>query len=238
MVAGTPRNPLEVCTMKVLILDAGPVINLSINGLLELFEKLSQLGDIKIVITEQVRKEIIDKPLGIPRFELGAIRAEKLMENKILILPESLGISKKEINAKTKEIQSRINNTFKAENKFINIVSEAESSCLALSLILTEKKIENIIAIDERTTRMLFEKPENLESLMSKKLHKRVYLANQDFRNIGKFRFIRSPELVYVAYKKGLTELKSKKALEALLYATKFKGSSVSYEEIKQIKKM
>ncbi|NCN98718.1 hypothetical protein COU62_02975 [Candidatus Pacearchaeota archaeon CG10_big_fil_rev_8_21_14_0_10_35_219] len=224
--------------MKVLILDAGPVINLSINGLLELFEKLSQLGDIKIVITEQVRKEIIDKPLGIPRFELGAIRAEKLMENKILILPESLGISKKEINAKTKEIQSRINNTFKAENKFINIVSEAESSCLALSLILTEKKIENIIAIDERTTRMLFEKPENLESLMSKKLHKRVYLANQDFRNIGKFRFIRSPELVYVAYKKGLTELKSKKALEALLYATKFKGSSVSYEEIKQIKKM
>ena len=160
------------------------------------------------------------------------------MENKILILPESLGISKKEINAKTKEIQSRINNTFKAENKFINIVSEAESSCLALSLILTEKKIENIIAIDERTTRMLFEKPENLESLMSKKLHKRVYLANQDFRNIGKFRFIRSPELVYVAYKKGLTELKSKKALEALLYATKFKGSSVSYEEIKQIKKM
>ena len=62
-------------------------------------------------------------------------------------------------------------------------------------------------------------------------------MVAQDFKIFSKYRFIRSTEMVYVAFKKGLISLNGKKALEALLYATKFKGSSVSYEEIDAIKK-
>jgi hypothetical protein len=55
----------------------------------------------------------------------------------------------------------------------------------------------------------------------------------------SKFKFIRSSELVYVAYKKGIINLgNNKKVLEALLYATKFKGSSISFEEINELKRL
>ena len=224
--------------MKILILDSGPIINFSMNGLLNLIEKLDSIPDIDIAITQEVKKEIVDHPINIPRFELGALKSQKLIENKILKLPRELNVSDEEIKKGTEKIMSLINTSLKSNGKYIKIVSDAECSCLALSKILTKKGIENMIAIDERTTRTLFEKPENLEKLMSKKLKRRIKLMNKDFLKFGKFRFIRSSELAYVSYKKGFTKLKSKKALEALIYATKYKGSSISYEEIKELKRL
>jgi hypothetical protein len=41
-----------------------------------------------------------------------------------------------------------------------------------------------------------------------------------------------------VAYKKGLIRLQGKKVLEAVLYATKFKGTAISFEEIETLKKL
>jgi len=43
---------------------------------------------------------------------------------------------------------------------------------------------------------------------------------------------------MYVAYKKGLIKLKGELVLDALLYALKFKGCSISGEEIRQIKRI
>jgi len=223
--------------MKVLILDSGPIINLSMNSLLYLFEKLKS-ENIKIVMTPAVKKEVIDYPLQIKRFELGALRVQQLVESNIIETSNKIGVDDKTLSEETQKIMSIINSTLKTEGKSIKIVSDAESSCLALSKILSEKNVENIIAIDERTTRTLFEKPENLEELMSKKLHKRIKISNNEFRNLGNFKFIRSPEIVYVAFKKGLTKLQGNKALEALLYATKYKGSSISDEEIRALKKL
>jgi len=223
--------------MKILILDSGPIINLSMNSLLYIFEKLKS-KDMEIIITPSVKTEVVDYPLRIKRFELGALRAQQLIERGIICLPEKIGITAESLSQETKKVLSVINSTLKTDGEYIRIVSEAESSCLALSKILSDRKIENIIAIDERTTRTLFEKPENLESLMSKKLHRKVKIANNDFRKLGNFRFIRSPEIVFVAHKKNLTNLKGNRALEALLYATKYKGSSISDEEIKPIKKL
>lgn len=224
--------------MKIFILDSGPIINLSMNGLLYILEELKKISDIKIIITEAVKKEIIDRPMQIPRFELGAIRVEKMMEDKIIELPESIGVKKDEILKKTAEIMEILNSTIKIGEKYVNIVSEAECSCLALSKILTAENINNIIGIDERTTRTIFEKPDNLIKLMSKKLRKKVYLHNKEFKKLGNFRFIRSSEIVYVAHKKSLTNITGKKALEALIYATKYKGCSISQEEINELKKM
>ena len=73
---------------------------------------------------------------------------------------------------------------------------------------------------------------------MYKKLHENIKLSDQDFSIFKEFKFIRSTELVYVAHKKGLLEIKGPKALEAVLFATKFKGSSVSYDELDELKKL
>ena len=117
-------------------------------------------------------------------------------------------------------------------------LSEAEMSCLALSDELSKIGIENIISLDERTTRILAEKPENLERILSEKLKQRIRLVASDLDLFRKYRFIRSSELVFVAYKKGIILLKGNKVLEALLYATKFHGSSISFEEINILKKL
>jgi len=51
------------------------------------------------------------------------------------------------------------------------------------------------------------------------------------------FKIIRSPELAYVAYKNNLLGIKDGKTiLDAVLYSMKFKGASISGEEIEQIK--
>ncbi|OIO81052.1 hypothetical protein AUJ84_01775 [Candidatus Pacearchaeota archaeon CG1_02_32_132] len=223
---------------KILILDSGPIINFSMNSLLYLFEKIDSIPEMDIVMTNFVRKEVVDYPLNIKRFELDALRVNELIQKKIIKTPTDFGISNEEISKLTQKIISVINLTLKANNQYIKIVSDAEVSCLALSLLLNKKNIETMIGIDERTTRILFEKSENLEELMSKKLKTRVVIDNNEFKKFGIFRFIRSSEIVYAAYKKNLTLIKGKRALEALIFATKFKGSSISFEEIDKLKRL
>lgn len=223
--------------MKVLVLDSGVLINLSMNGLLDLFEKLKKISEVRFAITEDVKYETVDRPINVPRFELGAMRVKYLIENKIIEMPENFGIRKSEIDKRKNELMKIANSSVRANGKFVNIVSNAEMSCLALSSILTEKGIENIIGIDERTTRLLAEKPENLEEMMSSRLHQKIELVKKNFSAFEKFSFVRSAEIVYVAYKKGILNL-NHKTLEALLYATKYKGSSISFEEIDELKRL
>lgn len=223
--------------MKALIFDSGPLINLSMSGLLYLLEGLKKIFQGRFFITEQIKYEVIDRPIKVPRFELGALMIKNLLVKRIIELPSSLGIDSELIKKQTSFFMEKANKCVEASGKQINIVSEAEISCLALSSELSKRKIDNIIAIDERTTRILTEKPKNLEELMSKKLHTKVSLVC-DLSTFKNFRFIRSTELVYVAYKKGLLKIEGQNALEAVLYATKFHGSSVSFDEINVLKKL
>lgn len=224
--------------MKALIFDSGTLINLSMNGLLYIIDALKNTTDVKFLITEQVKFETVDRPSGIPRFELGALRIKQMISQGTLQMPGSLNIPQESIDLTTKEFMEIANHTVEARGKWIQIVSDAEMSCLALSKELTEKGIENMIAVDERTTRLLAEKPENLQKLMSERHHFPVQLERNNFQEFKKFRFIRSTELVYVAYKKGALHLKDPKALEAALYATKYKGAAVSFDEINVLKKL
>lgn len=224
--------------MKILILDSGTLITLAMNGLLDILEKLKKNSNIRLAITHEVKRETIDRPIGVPRFELEALRIQELLDERILELPESFEISNEKISKITSELMEKANHSVMANGKWMNIVSDAEISCLALSKELAKQKIESMIAIDERTTRVLSEKPESLEKIMSEKLHAKASINKKNLSDFASFRFIRSTELVYVAYKKNLLDVKGKKALEAALYATKYKGSSVSFEEINELKKL
>ena len=192
----------------------------------------------KFIITKQVKYETVDRPIGISKFELGAINVQNLIDKNILEFPESLDISSKLIDSRTQELMDLANHFLQSQGQWIKIVSDGEMSCLALSDELSRQGIENLIGIDERTTRILAEKPDNLERIMSEKLKQKVNLIAQDLEIFKKYRFIRSSEIVFAAYKMGLIRIKGKKVLEALLYATKFKGSSVSFEEINELKKL
>ena len=101
-------------------------------------------------------------------------------DKKIIEFPESLDIPEKSINHLTQEFLNNANHLLYSKEGWINLVSDAEMSCLALSTELTKRKIDNIIAIDERTTRILAEKPENLEKIMSEKLHTKINLSGKN----------------------------------------------------------
>jgi len=222
-----------------IILDSGPLINLSMNCLLNILPKMKQKLNIEFLITKEVKYEIIDHPSKINRFKLGALRLKYLFDKKII---NHAKLNNQEIN-QLRETRNRItqiaNTTFKTRNKHLHILDKGESAALALSIILKEKTKKNIpIIIDERTTRMLCENPENLRELLSKKFHTTIKANTSNYNEFKDFKIIRSTELAYIAYKKGFINSKDPEILEAILYGLKFKGCSISEEEIKEIIKL
>ncbi len=224
--------------MKAIIFDASTLISFAMNGLLPEVKALKNIFNGKFLITEQIKKETIDRPITTKRFELEALKVKELLDEKVLELPNSIGIDNSEVSNTTKELLEIANSTFQATNEMIHLVDSGEISCLALSKLLTKKDIKNIIAADERTIRMLCEKPENLKNLFQKRLKTNVNSNPKNYAYFKGFRFVRSSELIYVLYKKGLVKLKGPMVLDALLYAVKFKGCAISRDEINEIKRI
>ena len=222
---------------KAIIFDSGTLITLSMNDLLEMLRKLKQNFGGKFIITREVEEEIVTKPMKIKKFKLGAIRLKKLIEDKTLEFPDVFGISQNEISKIANSILKDANAMFIAEKRPVHIIDLGEASIMALSKLLRNNKIANLIAMDERTTRMLCEKPQNLERLLSKKLHMKVIQQKQGNRDFYRGDFIRSTELIFIAYKKGILP-KNKELLDAMLYAAKFKGAAISSDEIKVMERL
>src|SRR3989344_9044836 len=157
--------------MKAIIFDSGCLISLAMNGLLPELRELKKIFDGSFLITKEVKQEVIEKPLTIKRFEFEAMRIKSLLDDKVLELPEILGVKDSEISSEAQRILDVANNTFFQKSKALEIIHNGEASVLALSKILNSKKIRNVIAVDERTTRVLGEKPDNLRNLLGKKFH-------------------------------------------------------------------
>lgn len=225
--------------MKAIIFDSSTIISFAMNGLYDELKELKNAFGGKFVITKDVKREIIDRPLTIKKFELEALKIKQLLDDGIFVTPEDFGINDIQISEKTDKFLDTANTTFMARDDKMHIIDLGEASCLALSEILTEARVKNVIAIDERTTRMLCERPENLRDLFQKKLHTRINTKKENFKLFKGFSFIRSTELIYVAYKKGIINIKDGGiVLDALLYALKSKGCSISDAEINEIKRL
>lgn len=224
---------------KAIIFDSSTLINFAINGLLQEFRELKKLFDGKFLITREIVGEIIDKPMKIKRFELEALKLQELITDKVLEMPSSIGIDESKISKLTNEIMNIANNTFFGQGNAMHIIDIGESSCLALSKLLNEKGIKNVMSVDERTMRLLVEKPENLMAIFQKKLHTDLKFKKENLKPFKEFRFIRSTELIFIAYKKGIVKLRNHgNVLDALLYAMKLNGCSISDEEINEMKRL
>jgi hypothetical protein len=215
--------------MKTLILDSSTLITLSLTGLIDVLEHLKKDCDCRFMITPNVKNEVIDTPLKIRRFELEALNMLRLIKEGIVEV-----YSDPRLNEETEHVLDLTNSLLNADGENIRIIHGGEASCIALGRLL---KNETIIAVDERTTRMLCESPENLQRLMELKLHTKVTLNTNALEKLETYTrtpIIRSSEMLIVAYKNNLISLPADKetALDALLFATKFKGNSISFKEI------
>ena len=205
------------------------------NGILHILEDLKKQFKGDFLITKEVKKEIIDHPLKIKRFKLGALQLKDLFDRKII---KHANINAKQIYELRKKrdwLMTVANSTFKARDQNIHIIDKGESAALALSLILQGN---NPIVIDERTTRMLCENPENVRKILQKKLRTNVQAKKEQYKEFKNFKIIRSTELAYIAHKKNLLHLKSPEVYGAMLYGLKYKGCSISENEIEQMKRL
>ncbi len=223
--------------MKYLIFDAGPIISLTMNGMLGVIEKLKGVFDGEFVLTPAVKREVVDRPMKIKRFKLEALRVNDMIERGVFKMSGDI-VGQGKLERETKRILKIANGVLRTTHgrKKMEIIQSGEASCLAFSNLC---EAENVIVVDERTTRMLSEAPEDLERMMEKKLHLpldvNVYLLNE----LKGVKYIRSAELLYVAWKKNLIGIKDgKDLLDALLYGVKFKGCAISSGEIEEMKKL
>lgn len=223
--------------MKYLIFDAGPIISLTMNGMLGILEKLKEVGDVEFVLPPRVVNEVVDRPMRIKKYKLEALQVQNLIDKGVFKVSTDI-IAQNKMDKEVKRIMKVVNGVLRTTStgEKIKIIHDGEVGCLAFASLCG---CDNVIVTDERTTRMLFEAPENLEEMMERKLHMPLD-ANLDLlKELGNFKFIRSAELLFVAYKKGLIGMKKNKdLLDALLYGVKFKGAAISSGEIEEMKKL
>ena len=81
-------------------------------------------------------------------------------------------------------------------------------------------------------------KSRKLKETFAKKTHTEINAEKENYQFFKNFKIIRSSELVYIANKKGLVELKDPRVLEAMLYAIKYRGCSISEQEVEEMKRI
>jgi hypothetical protein len=136
----------------------------------------------------------------------------------------------------TDEIIEVSNSIYSVKKQYIKLIHRGEAGALALARDINADGF----LIDERTMRMMIEDPEMLSSVLRSQTNQRVEI---NYKNLEVFRelippvkIIRSSEVAAVAYEKGVLGRNlgdnRKDAFLAVLYALKFSGCAISWDEI------
>ncbi|MFH1752197.1 MAG: hypothetical protein ABH821_04650 [archaeon] len=214
-----------------MVFDASSIITLSTTCLFNVLKSLKNSFSGDFVISDSVERECVIRPLEIRRFELNAFRVKKGIDDG--------WIKVKTIDVETKKLAEEItflaNNSFFADNKPLNLMHLGEVESLALMNSLNT----NLLTIDERTTRMVFEEPNALRRRLQEKYKTTVSLDNKNLKKLNEIvkeiKVFRSTELIALAFEKNLFDselVHNKESLEAALFALKYNGCSVTADEI------
>ncbi|MEM2963370.1 MAG: hypothetical protein QXW70_03735 [Candidatus Anstonellales archaeon] len=213
-----------------IVCDSSSIISLTDSCLVNVLYFLADMFDGKFIISKGVENECVRRPMGMKSHALGALIIRKAISDGILFVYEE------SVKESGKEIMDLANHSFFIDGRPLHLVDEGEAETLALA----QRIGSSTLLMDERTTRILYEEPMRLARHLEDEFRKKVrvdYRRLYKFlRRVGKINFIRSTELVAVAYEKGFFSSfgkMEKVALESSLYALKFSGASTGFEEIK-----
>lgn len=191
---------------------------------------LEELG-VKILVPDEIYNEIILRPMGSKRYALESMRIMKLFSGGVISVsnPEPLI---------TQEVLDTANSVYCIKKHPLRLIHVGEAAALALLAGIDA----SALLIDERTTRMLIEDADGLRVVLSNQLGRRVDIDHQRleaFRSVvPDVSIIRSSEIAAVAYEKGILGRSlgnnGKEALMAMLYALKFSGCAISWQEIEE----
>ena len=219
--------------MKSMGFDTGPVISLVTNNLLWILEPLREHYRGEFFITPSVKRELIDKAFMTRRFEFEALQVSQMLKRGVFKIKE---------NAQIRKLKDKLlnlaNHSYKARGQWLKIVHDAEIETLAADAVLDS----DVCVIDERTARVILENAERMKELFEKRLHCKVFMDKKSIHEFQEIlhdvQIIRSTELAFIAYKKGLLKLKYPNALKAMLYGLKYRGCSISEKEVQEMARL
>jgi len=226
--------------MKTLVFDSGPVINFALNSILWLFESLKEHYNGRFVVTEKVKRELIENPLRTKKFKFEALHILRYFDKKIF------EVYKKEHFETQKKLSKLFNSIYSVKENNLEIVHAAEVGAVATAIHLNA----DALVIDERTTRLMLENPKLLARILERKLHSKVKINQSNLRKLlsltKNVRMIRSIELVVYAYERGLLDKyltssirqPKRTLLEAIIWGIKLNGCSISMKEMDEIKRI
>jgi len=214
---------------KHLLFDSSALIGFGITGTLPLLEKLKHDYGGKFVVPTAVKQEIIDKAIQTRRFKYQGYRLKKLIDAGVLeVLDET------PYRTDIRRLSELANTTFSTNGKAVKIIHPGE---IALLVAAHQGSADDAVVVDERTTRLLVETPEQIPALLGGKLHAHIDVDKgklaQIRRETTSVAILRSTDLCLAAYLKGHVD-SSKDVLDGLLWALKFAGCAVSGREIKE----
>jgi len=209
--------------------DSSSIISLSMSCMSKV---LADLGK-KIVIPPGVYNEVVSRPISSKRFALGSMRVNKLFDDKVV------SIMKPDVDL-TRNILDGFNEAYSINRRPLKIIHSGEAESLAL----TKQSDVEALLIDERTTRLIMEDPQQLRKLLSRQNNQDVHLdmdkINKVRRMLPKVPILRSSEIAVVAYEKGILSKYLSKGegdmIEAVLCALKFSGCAITWSEIEEYK--
>ncbi len=223
--------------MKSIVVDSSSIISLADNCLLWTLHKLKEQTKVHWIISKQVRRETVERAIGIPRFKLVGTRVLRNIVNNTLEV-----VSKPEIEEMSELILSLSNSVYKTERGDFKVIHKADSEVMAIAHNLGSKAL----LTDERIMRMLIEDPHSLRRILSSRLHTNVEFSQDNYNKlkelISDIFVLRSAEVVTVAYEMGIyndfIDVVGKAAkvqfLEGMLWGLKFSGCAMRPDEIKK----
>ena len=224
--------------MADLIFDTSTIISLATNNLLNTLVELKKKFKGDFLISDAVRREILDNPLSSKKYKLEAIIISELIQNNIFRV-----YSKINIEQKTMRVLNLGNNIFSAYGNNIHMLDKAEVETLVLAQLL-----KGVYIVDERNMRLMVEDYKKLALLLERKLDTKIKINNQNLKlfkqEISNVNIIRSAELMAVAFEFGLfKEYENKYAsrkdiLDGILWGLRLRGCAISTDEILELLKI
>lgn len=217
---------------RTIVVDSSSLITISDNCMIKIIKHLAEMEKIKFIVPESVYDESVLKPLRIRQYELNAVRIKDAVEEGYIKVAKTSQVIQKTMQA----IEGISEKICTANGKPLKLIQLGETEALALAKEINAR----VVLVDERTTRMLIEEPQNMRGFLERRHHKQINIdpdfAKKFMDMFKEIKIIRSVELIALAYESGAFSQevhKSKDALEASLWAAKFAGCAVSEEEIK-----
>lgn len=216
--------------MNTIACDSSALISLAETCNIDALSFLKEKTGTSFIIPPSVKDEIISNPMRVRKYVFSAMRLRKVLNDGVLRV-----VSSPSLIADSRKILEEANKLFSSGNKNLPILQEGEAQCLAL---FSSAKIAGLL-VDEKTTRLLIEKPEKLRDVMQAEYRQKVEMNETALASLRK-RFsniavIRSAELLAVGAKYGFFQnykSDANDAFHASLFALRSSGCSISTGEL------